>query len=73
MSASSMGHTGRSPYTGWIDFMEWGPVCTEWSIVTCTGVPQSLVKFKLFKTQSINNKSVLIEEHIRERGFALMF
>lgn len=68
-----MGHTGRSPHTGWIDFMEWGPVCTEWSIVTCTGVSQSLVKFKLFKTQSINNKSVLIEEHIRERGFALMF
>lgn len=36
----------------------------------CT--PQSLVKLKLFNTQSINNKSTLIEEHIREKGLDLM-
>jgi hypothetical protein len=30
--------------------------------------PKSLVKFELFNTQSLNNKSSLIEEHIREKG-----
>lgn len=34
--------------------------------------PQTLVKFELFNTQSINNKSILIEEHIREKGFDFM-
>ena len=34
--------------------------------------PQSLVKFKLFNTQSISNKSTLIEEHIREKGLDFM-
>lgn len=34
--------------------------------------PQSLVKFDLFNTQSINNKSTLIEEHIREKGLDFM-
>lgn len=35
-------------------------------------IPQSLVKIELFNTQSINNKSTLIEKHIRERGLYLM-
>ncbi|XP_073710666.1 uncharacterized protein [Misgurnus anguillicaudatus] len=34
--------------------------------------PQSLIKFELFNTQSINNKSTLIEEHIRENGLDFM-
>ena len=34
--------------------------------------PKSLVKFELFNTQSLNNKSSLIEEHIREKGLDFM-
>ncbi|XP_055022551.1 uncharacterized protein LOC129412584 [Boleophthalmus pectinirostris] len=34
--------------------------------------PQALVKFELFNVQSINNKSSLIEEHIREKGLDFM-
>ena len=34
--------------------------------------PQSLLKFELFNTQSINNKGTLIEEHIREKGLDFM-
>lgn len=35
-------------------------------------IPQSLVKIELFNAQSINNKSTLTEEHIKERGFDFM-
>ncbi|KAG2457069.1 SPG17 protein, partial [Polypterus senegalus] len=34
--------------------------------------PKSLVKFELFNTQSISNKSTMIEEHNREKGLDFM-
>ena len=34
--------------------------------------PQSLIKFELLNTQSLNNQSSLVEEHIKEKGLDLL-
>ena len=68
---SSMGNTTRSPYSQLDGFhgMDSSLRGVDFNVLRPVQrfTPQSLVKFKLFNTQSINNKSTLIEEHIREK------
>ena len=62
-----------------MEFMEGIPVCTERISVFCHLYRDSShirwsksIKKNLFNTQTISNKSTLIEEHIREKGLDFM-
>ena len=73
---SSRGNTARFPHTrlDTVHGMDYSPCGVDFNVLRPVQrfTPQSLLKFELFNTQSINNKSTLIEEHIRERGLDFM-